>query len=75
LSFSERSRVFPDGKNPGKDYTGHIPPVKRFFVISYKLMFIRIRRKIIPKAIALRAFTVSMGTTVRVPLTLQSYLF
>lgn len=36
------------GKTRSKDYTGHMPPVKRFFVISYNLIFNCIGRNIIP---------------------------
>jgi hypothetical protein len=45
------------GKTRKKDYTGHIPAVKGYFVISYKLMFIWIRRKIIPAGISRRVLT------------------
>jgi hypothetical protein len=54
VSISDRSRVFPDGKNPKKDYNGHIQTVKRYFVISYKLMFTCVGCNIFPKGISRR---------------------
>jgi hypothetical protein len=67
VSFSDRSRAFPDGKSPEKDYNGHIPPVKSFFVISYNLIFNCTERKnfpMIPQGISRRVFMVSTSTSV-----------